>query len=156
MPFRFCQLVHDVDHIPFIDERCELYGKAGFVQIHIIEFRRLEPVHEVLTYQVLAIRKKVLLPFTPDTRQHVCHVFHASDITRPGIAHHAFELFQVELVLLSQADCLDCFQITAVCQMGDMLGIFGSQVEPGNHGRSDIFRMNSPHVDTLCTGQDRS
>ena len=69
MPFRFRQLVHDVDHIPFIDERSELHGKSSFVRIHIIEFRRLEPVHEVLAYQMLAIRKKVLLPFTPDTCQ---------------------------------------------------------------------------------------
>ena len=112
--------------------------------------------YKVLAYQMLAIRKKVLLPFTPDTCQHVCHVFHASDITRPGVAHHAFELFQVELVLFPQADCLDRFQVTAVCQMGDMLGIFGSQVEPGNHGGGDIFRMNATYVDTLRTGQDGS
>ena len=46
MAFRFRQFFHQIDHVSLVDERGELNGEASLVQIHIIKFRRLEPVPE--------------------------------------------------------------------------------------------------------------
>ena len=83
MAFRFRQFFHQIDHVSLVDERGELNGEASLVQIHIIKFRRLEPVHEVLPDQMLTIGEEVFLSFPSDPCHDVRHRFHAFYVSCP-------------------------------------------------------------------------
>ena len=154
MPFGKLQLLHQSKHVALIDEGREADGEGRLVAVHIVQFRSLEAIDEVLADKVLAVGEEVLLFFAADGGKGVGLHLHRPDVACPGVAHDGFELFQIELLFVVHADSIEGCQIISPREMGDIFGILRRKGVFLLHEPLDIVGMDSPDVETLGAGLD--